>query len=53
MRTRPYPNEKIDRNKEIVNDYAQGMEEVDMVVKYRITATRIKQILKRSREKLG
>ena len=42
------PQEKKERNMEIVRDRANGMGYVDMVVKYRITPQRIYKILKKN-----
>ncbi len=52
MRTRPYNDEKVERNQELLNDYAQGMFIVDMVAKYRISSTRIYKILKSAKKRL-
>lgn len=48
---KPSPEEKV-RNKNLVRDYLSGkFTLVELVTKYRITATRIYQIINRDREK--
>lgn len=47
MRVQNQPNEKKDRNLELVKDYESGMSNVDLVVKYRISPQRIYAILNR------
>lgn len=44
-RTGKYPGEKTDRNTELYKDYKKGMMIIDIVAKYRITSTRIYQIV--------
>jgi Mor family transcriptional regulator len=41
------PNEKTERNLELVKDSENGMSVVDMVVKYRISPQRIYAIIRR------
>lgn len=46
-----HPNEEIKRNFDLLNDIAQGMYMIDVVVKYRISSSRIYEIIKRAKEK--
>lgn len=43
------PNEKTERNLELVKDYENGMSNVDLVVKYRISPQRIYAIIRRDK----
>jgi len=40
------PVEKVERNRELKADYEKGMSIIDLIVKYRITSTRIYQLLR-------
>ena len=42
-----YPNEKKERNKELLADTLNGISMLDRIVKYRISSVRIGLILKR------
>jgi Mor family transcriptional regulator len=46
------PEEKKDRNADLLKDYKSGMNFVDLVSKYRISSQRIYQIVKKAEIKL-
>jgi Mor family transcriptional regulator len=50
MRIQNQPNEKKERNQELIADHQKGMSVVDMVVKYRISPQRIYAIIRRHNE---
>lgn len=47
----PAPTPKVKRNKQVYNDWKNGMSAVDMVAKYRITSTRIYKIVENEKKR--